>query len=65
MSDVRICLTCGGKAKYKEKDGVIIFTKVEEDVAFKKIEQLKKAMTKYKEKVEALELQIAELKKSK
>ena len=64
MSDVRICPTCGGKAKYREKDGIITFTKVGDDVAFKKIEQLKKAMTKYKEKVEALELEITELKKS-
>ena len=63
MSDVRTCPTCGGKAKYKEKEGVVTFTKVEDEVAFKKIGQLKKAMTKYKEKAEALELELKELKK--
>lgn len=64
MSDVRICPTCGGKAKYKEKGGISSYTKVEDEVAFKKIAQLKKAMMKYKEKAEKLEIELNELKKS-
>ena len=64
MSDVRTCPTCGGKAKYKEKEGNGIYTKVEDDEAYKKIGQLKKAMTKYKEKAEALELELNTLKES-
>lgn len=63
MSDVRTCPTCGGKAKYKEKDGIQTYTKVEDEDAFKKIGQLKKAMQKFKDKAERLELELAELKK--
>lgn len=64
MSDVRICPTCGGKAKYKEKEGIISYAKIEDEEAFKKIKQLKKAMMKFKEKAEALEIEISQLKKS-
>ncbi len=62
MSDIRICPTCGGKAKYKEKNGDVSYTKVEADEAFKKIGQLKKALAKYKEKSEDLEVELKELK---
>lgn len=63
MSDVRVCPTCGGKAKYKEKDGNISYSKVEDEEAFKKIAQLKKAMNKFKEKAEALQEEVNLLKK--
>lgn len=63
MSDVRQCPTCGGKAKYKEKEGKESYTKVEDEEAFKKIAQLKKAMTKFKTKAAELEEELNELKK--
>ncbi len=34
MSDVRKCPTCGGKAKYREKDGNVTYTKVEDEVVY-------------------------------
>jgi peptidoglycan hydrolase CwlO-like protein len=62
MSDVRLCPTCGGKAKVKTIDNQVNYTKVEDEEAFKKIAQLKKAMNKFKEKAESLEAEIARLK---
>lgn len=62
MSDIAICPTCGGKSKIKEKDGNTTYTAVQDEEAFKKVAQLKKAMTKYKEKAEALEKELADLK---
>ncbi len=64
MSDVRTCPTCGGKAKYKEKEGDISYTKVEDEDAFKKIGQLKKAMNKFKEKSETLQEELNKLKEN-
>ncbi|WP_405575820.1 hypothetical protein [Winogradskyella sp. Asnod2-B02-A] len=62
MSDVRICPTCGAKAKYKVKDDKETFSAVQDEDAFKKIGQLKKAMQKFKEKAEALEKELETLK---
>ncbi|WP_372938772.1 hypothetical protein [Seonamhaeicola sp.] len=65
MSDVRTCPTCGAKAKYKEKEGVETFTAVQDEEAFKKIGQMKKAMEKFKAKAEALEKELKAFKSSK
>ena len=44
MSQVSICPTCGSKSKIREKDGEITYQAVQDEEAFKKIGQLKKAM---------------------
>ncbi|WP_282031417.1 hypothetical protein [Winogradskyella eximia] len=62
MSDIKICPTCGAKAKYKVKDYKETFSAVQDEDAFKKVGQLKKAMQKFKEKAEALEKELEELK---
>ena len=58
MSKVAICPNCGSKSKIKEKDGAISYQAIQDDEAFKKIGQLKKAMEKYKIKAEALEKEL-------
>ena len=55
MSQVANCPTCGSKSLY---------TAVQDEEAFKKIGQLKKAMEKFKAKSEALEKELNELKAS-
>lgn len=62
MSDIKTCPKCGAKAKYKVKGDIESFEAVQDDEAFKKIGQLKKAMRKFKDKAEALEKELAELK---
>jgi biotin synthase-related radical SAM superfamily protein len=62
MSDVRTCPTCGAKAKYTVKETIETFTAVQNEDAFKKIAKLKKAMNVFKEKAEALEKVLNELK---
>ena len=62
MSQVGICPTCGSNAKIKEKEGNTIYTAVQDDEAFKKIGQMKKAMEKFKLKAETLEKELAALK---
>ena len=62
MSDIKTCPTCGAKAKYKIKDTVETFEAVQDEEVLKKVGQLKKAMQKFKEKAEALEKELAELK---
>ncbi|QXP66153.1 hypothetical protein [Polaribacter sp. AHE13PA] len=62
MSQVGICPTCGSKSKIKEKEGNTIYTAVQDDEAFKKIGQIKKAMEKFKLKAETLEKELAILK---
>ena len=62
MSDIKTCPTCGAKAKYKIKDTVETFEAVQDEEVLKKVGQLKKAMQKFKEKSEALEKELAELK---
>lgn len=62
MSQVSLCPTCGSKSKIKEKDGVVTYLAVQDEAAFKKIGQLKKAMQKFKEKAENLEKELEALK---
>lgn len=62
MSQVALCPTCGSKSKVKERDGVVIYQAVQDEEAFKKIGQLKKAMMKYKKMAEQLEKELAALK---
>ncbi|MCL7764699.1 hypothetical protein MPF19_14840 [Polaribacter sp. Z014] len=64
MSQVGICPTCGSKSKIKEKEGNTIYTAVQDDEAFKKIGQMKKAMEKFKLKAETLEKELAALKEN-
>ncbi len=64
MSQVAICPTCGSKSKIKDKDGVVIYTAVQDDEVFKKVGQLKKAMQKFKDKAEQLEKELEALKNS-
>ncbi|WP_040281634.1 hypothetical protein [Psychroserpens damuponensis] len=62
MSDIKTCPKCGAKATYKIKGTIEAFEAVQDDEAFKKIGQLKKAMQKYKDKAEALEQELQTLK---
>ncbi|CAM4266081.1 hypothetical protein [Zobellia nedashkovskayae] len=64
MSEVASCPTCGSKSKIKEREGKITYEAVQDEEAFKKIGQLKKAMEKFKSKAEALEEELRELKSS-
>ncbi|WP_339663302.1 hypothetical protein [uncultured Polaribacter sp.] len=58
MSTISHCPTCGSTSKVKEKNGIINYEAVQNDEAFKKIVQLKKAMEKFKAKSEALEKEL-------
>jgi len=62
MSTVVNCPTCGAKAKYKEKEGKAIYKGLTDEQKGKKIQQLKKAMIKFREKAENLERQLEQLK---
>ena len=62
MSKIAICPTCGGKSKVKEEHGAVSYQAVQDEEAFKKVGQLKKAMEKFKLKAEKLEQELAELK---
>jgi len=62
MSDVSICPTCGSKSKIKEVNGETTYQAVQDEEAFKKVGQLKKAMEKFKAKAERLEEELKELK---
>lgn len=62
MSQVANCPTCGGKSKIKEANGITIYEAIQDDEIIKKVGQLKKAMQKFKEKAEALEAELKELK---
>ncbi|CAM3505318.1 hypothetical protein [Zobellia roscoffensis] len=62
MSQIAICPTCGSKSKIKEKDGVVTYRAVQDEEAFKKIGQMKKAMEKFKEKADNLEKELEALK---
>ena len=65
MSQVALCPTCGSTSKIKEKEGVTTYEAVQDEEAFKKIGQLKKAMEKFKAKAEQLEKELEALKISK
>ncbi|MDL5512164.1 hypothetical protein QSE00_10090 [Arenibacter sp. M-2] len=58
MSQVADCPSCGGKSKVKEIHGQITYVAIQDDVLFKKVSQLKKAMEKFKEKAESLEKEL-------
>ena len=62
MSQVAICPTCGSKSKVKEKEGVVSYQAVQDEEAFKKIGQMKKAMEKFKKRAEELEQELEALK---
>lgn len=65
MSKVAICPTCGSKSKIKEKDGVVIYKAIQDEEAFKKVGQMKKAMEKFKIKAEELQKELDILKSDK
>ncbi|MBU2915707.1 MULTISPECIES: hypothetical protein [Reichenbachiella] len=58
MSQVATCPTCGSKSKVKETNGKVVYQVVQDDEAFSKIGQLKKAMEKFKAKAEQLEKEL-------
>lgn len=62
MSNIANCPTCGAKAKTREKEGSVLYEGVQDEEAFNKIKQLKKVMQKFKEKAEALENELKQLK---
>ncbi|WP_179349564.1 hypothetical protein [Winogradskyella pacifica] len=66
MSDVAKCPTCGSYSKIKVKEGEgegeTTYQAVQDEEAFKKIQQLKKAMDKFKMKADQLEKELEELK---
>lgn len=64
MSQVEECPTCASKSKVKEVQGEITYQAVQNEEAFVKIGQLKKAMEKFKAKCESLEKELEELKLS-
>ncbi|WP_298485819.1 hypothetical protein [uncultured Maribacter sp.] len=65
MSQIESCPTCGGKSKIKENEGVTTYEALQDKEVIKKVGQLKKAMQKFKEKAEALEKELQELKGTK
>ena len=65
MSQVTLCPTCGSTSKIKDNNGKISYEAIQDDEAFKKISQLKKAMEKFKAKAEALEKELEALKTNK
>ena len=65
MSQVATCPTCGSKSKTKDNNGAVAYQAVQDEEAFKKIRQLKKAMGKFKEKSEKLEKALETLKTKK
>jgi len=62
MSKVVNCPTCGAKAKLREKNGETTYVGLTDEEKGKKIQQLKKAMIKFKTKAEELEKELAVLK---
>lgn len=62
MSQVKNCPTCGSKSRTKEQEGRTVYEAVQDEEAFKKISQLKKAMQMFKEKAERLEKELEEIK---
>jgi len=58
MSQVSNCPTCGGKSKVKEEHGERTYQAVQNEEAFAKVAQLKKALNKFKAKAERLEKEL-------
>lgn len=61
MSAITICPTCGGKSKVKNVKGTISYQAMQDEEAFQKIQQLKKAMQKWKDKAENLEQRLTDM----
>ncbi|SDL34882.1 hypothetical protein [Kriegella aquimaris] len=61
MSQVTNCPTCGSKSRIKEKGGNTIYEAVQNEEAFNKIGQMKKAIEKYKVRAEKLEKELKQL----
>lgn len=62
MSNIVNCPTCGAKAKLKEKDGVKTYKGLTDEEKGKKIQQLKKAMIKFRTQAEELKEELEALK---
>lgn len=62
MSEVSICPKCGSKSKIKTTNGETTYQAVQDEEAFTKIGQLKKAMEKFKAKAEALQIELDQIK---
>lgn len=62
MSQMALCPVCGSKSKIKEKNGEVVYQAVQDEEAFKKINQIKKAMEKFKAKAEKLEKELEAIK---
>jgi len=64
MSQVALCPTCQAKAKIKEnkQTGETSYNAIQDEEAFKKIGQLKKAMQKALDQAAALEAELKVLK---
>ena len=65
MSQESICPTCGSKSRIKETDGTTSYQVIQDDEVFIKVNQLKKAMEKFKVKAEKLEKELEALKTNK
>ena len=61
MSAVSNCPTCGSKSKTKVINNETSFEAVQDEEAFKKVGQLKKALNKFKDKAEQLEAELQAL----
>ena len=62
MSTVVKCHTCGGLSKINKVDGNTTYQAIQNEEAFKKIGQLKKAMEKYKAEAESLRKELDRIK---
>ena len=60
MSKIAICPTFGSKAQIRGTGKSVTYETLQDDLLIKKVEQLKKAMQKHKEKAEQLEKQLDE-----
>lgn len=58
MSQVSNCPTCGGTSRIKKTEEGVSYQAVQDEEAFKKVSQLKRAMEKYKAKAEKLEKEL-------
>lgn len=65
MTDVRQCPTCGARAKYKldAETQAETYKALQDEEAFKKIAQVKKALEKSLAKCKALEAEISKYKR--
>lgn len=61
MSNIIDCPTCGGKSKIIETNGETCFMEIDRIELLKKINHLKKAMTKFQNKAALLEKELNQL----